>query len=65
MGPTDNSRNKVLTTTCCVSISAEAIRSRVRSMWTGRVLATNLQTDVVRLFRRASTIVVDFDEIKF
>jgi len=31
----------------------------------GRVLSTNLQTDVFRLYRRASTIVVDFDEIKF
>jgi hypothetical protein len=32
---------------------------------TGRLLSTNLQSDVTRLFRRASTIVVDFDEIKF
>jgi len=32
---------------------------------TGRVISTNLQTDVVRLYRRASKIVVDFDEIKF
>lgn len=32
---------------------------------TGRILSTNLEKDVTRLFRRASTIVVDFDEIKF
>jgi hypothetical protein len=31
----------------------------------GQPLSTNLQSDVVRLFRRASTIVVDFEEIKF
>ena len=32
---------------------------------TGRLLSTNLEKDVTRLFRRASTLVVDFDEIKF
>lgn len=31
----------------------------------GRVISTSMETDVVRLFRRASTIVVDFDEIRF